>query len=100
MLKEIIIAFQSYTKAHNFISKHQLWKWILIPGILYSILFIPGLYFFWSSSNIVVSWLGRLGIDRFLMHQKSAVLSFFFVMGGLMVHLVLTFFYFSLFKYL
>lgn len=100
MLKEIIIAFQSYTKAHHFIRTHRLWKWILIPGILYSILFIVGLYFFWESASVVVSWLGKLGIDRFLMHQRSAVLSFFFVMGGLMVHLVLVFFYFSLFKYL
>jgi CysZ protein len=100
VLKEIIIAFQSYTKAHHFIRTHNLLKWIIIPGILYSILFIVGIYFFWDSASIVVSWLGRLGIDRFLLHQKSAVLSYFFVMGGLMVHLVLIFFYFSLFKYL
>lgn len=100
MLKEIIIAFQSYTKAHNFIRTHRLWKWILIPGILYTLLLFPGLYFFWDSANIVLSWLGRLGVDRFLLHQKSATLSFFFVMGGLMVHLVLIFFCFSLFKYL
>ena len=100
MLKEIIIAFQSYTKAHHFIRTHRLWKWILIPGILYSILFIVGIYFFWGTANIAVSWLGRLGIDRFLQHQRSAVLNYFFVMGGLMVHLVLIFFWFSLFKYL
>jgi CysZ protein len=100
VLKEIIIAFQSYTKAHHFIRTHRLWKWIIIPGILYSILFIVGIYFFWDSASIVVSWLGHLGIDRFILHQKSAVLSYFFVMGGLMVHLVLIFFYFSLFKYL
>jgi CysZ protein len=100
VLKEIIIAFQSYAKAHHFIKTHRLWKWIIIPGILYSILFLVGIYFFWDSASVVVSWLGRLGIDRFLLHQRSAVLSFFFVMGGLMVHLVLVFFYFSLFKYL
>jgi CysZ protein len=100
VLKEIIIAFQSYSKAHHFIRTHRLWKWILIPGILYSILFIAGIYFFWDSASIFIAWLGRLGIDRFLQHQRSAVLSFFFVMGGLMVHLVLIFFCFSLFKYL
>jgi CysZ protein len=100
LLKEIIIAFQSYIKTHHFIRTHRLWKWILIPGILYTILFITGLYFFWESASMFVSWLGRLGVDRFLQHQRSAVLSFFFVMGGLMVHLVLIFFYFSVFKYL
>ncbi|HEV2353164.1 MAG TPA: EI24 domain-containing protein [Puia sp.] len=100
MLKEIIIAFQSYSKAHHFVRTHRLWKWILIPGILYSILFIIGIYFFWGTANTVVSWLGSLGVDRFVRHQRSAVLNYFFLMGGLMVHLVLVFFYFSLFKYL
>lgn len=101
MLKEIIIAFQSYVKAHQFISKHRLWKWILIPGILYSILFIVGLYFFWVSAATVVAAISHLvHIDRWLLHRQSAVLSFFFVMGGLMVHLVLIFLYFSVFKYL
>jgi CysZ protein len=101
LLKELIIAFQSYIKAHQFISKHRLWKWILIPGILYTILFIVGLYFFWVSAATVVAALSHLmHIDRFLQHRQSALLSFFFVMGGLMVHLVLVFLYFSLFKYL
>lgn len=101
MLKEIIIAFQSYVKAHHFISKHNLWKWILIPGILYTLLFCTGMYFFWESSNTAVTWLsGFIGIERWLHHQQSAVLSFLFLMGGIMVRLVLVFFYFSLFKYL
>ena len=101
MLKELIIAFQSYVRAHQFVSKHKLWKWILIPGVLYTILFSIGIYFFWTSSSEVVSWLSRvIGIQRFLRHQQSAVLSFLFVMGGMMFHLALVFFYFSLFKYI
>ncbi len=101
MLKEIIIAFQSYTKAHHFVTKHKLWKWILIPGILYTILFCTGMYFFLVSSNTAVSWLSQVvGIDKWLHHQQSAALSFLFVMGGIMVRIVLVFFYFSLFKYL
>jgi CysZ protein len=101
LLKEIIIAFQSYVKAHHFITKHKLWKWIIIPGVLYTILFSIGMYFFWESSSTAVSSLSRLiGIDRFLHRQQSAALSFLFLMGGIMVHLVLVFFYFSLFKYL
>ena len=101
MLKEIIIAFQSYVKAHHFISKHNLWKWILIPGVLYTLLFCTGMYFFWESSNTAVTWLsGFIGIERWLHHQQSAALSFLFLMGGIMVRLVLVFFYFSLFKYI
>ena len=101
MLKEIIIAIQSYSKAHHFISKHKLWKWIILPGILYTLMFAVGMIFFWDSANTAVTWLSKvIGIERWLSHQHSAVLSFFFVMGGIMVRLVLVFFYFSLFKYL
>ena len=101
MLKEIIIALQSYAKAHHFITKHKLWKWILIPGILYTLLFSAGMYFFLESSNEAVTGLSRfIGVGRWLHHQQSAALSFLFVMGEMMVRLVLLFFYFSLFKYL
>lgn len=100
MLKEIIIAFQSYVKAHHFISTHRLWKRVLIPGILYSILLIAAVILLWQTANSALEKLSSLiGIGRFLQHQHSAVLSFFFVMGGAMVHIVLVFFLFSLFKY-
>jgi CysZ protein len=101
LLKEIVIAIQSYFKAHQFISRHRLWKWILIPGILYMILFCVGMYFFWKSSDGAVTYLSDvIGIDKWLHRQQSAALSFLFVMGGIMVRLTLVFFYFSLFKYL
>jgi CysZ protein len=101
MLKEIIIAIQSYFKAHQFISSHKLWKWILIPGILYMILFLAGIYVFWQSSDAAVTYIThRIGIDRWLHSQASGILSFLFLMGEIMVRLVLIFFYFSLFKYL
>jgi len=100
LLKEIVIAFQSYIKAHQFIVKYRLWKWILIPGLLYMILFSTGMYFFWKSSNEAVTWLSHvLGIEGWLHRQQSLALSFLFVMGGIMVRLILVFFYFSLFKY-
>jgi CysZ protein len=46
LLKEIVIAIQSYLKAHQFISQHRLWKWIIIPGIVYALLFAVSMYFF------------------------------------------------------
>jgi CysZ protein len=100
LLKEIVIAIQSYFRAHQFISKHRLWKWILIPGILYMILFVVGMFFFWESSDTAVTYLSRrMGIDRWLNQQKSGILSFFFLMGEIMVRLIIVLFYFSLFKY-
>ncbi|HTE11544.1 MAG TPA: EI24 domain-containing protein, partial [Chitinophagaceae bacterium] len=101
MLKEIVTAIQSYYRAHQFISKHRLWKWIIIPGIIYMILFTVGMYFFWTSSGAAISYLSELiGIERWLQQQRSGLLSFVFMMSRIMVQLLLLLFYFSLFKYL
>jgi CysZ protein len=101
LLKEIVIAIQSYFDAHNFIIKHKLWKWILVPGIIYALLFMTGMYLFWNSSDSAITWLSRqIGIEGWLQKQRSDLLSFIFVMIGLMLRLILVFFYFSLFKYL
>jgi CysZ protein len=101
LLKEIIIAIESYIEAHNFIRKHKLWKWIIIPGIIYTILFIVGIYFFWMSSDNAVTWLSKqIGIEAWLQKLRSEWLSFLFLMIGMMLRLVLVLFYFSLFKYL
>ena len=101
MLKEIIIAIQSYIDAHQFIRKHRLWKWILIPGIIYTLLFAVGIYYFWISSGDAVTLLSRtIGVEAWLQKERSEWLSFLFLMIGMMLRLVLVFFYFSLFKYL
>ncbi|HEX2608892.1 MAG TPA: EI24 domain-containing protein [Flavisolibacter sp.] len=101
MLKEIIIAIQSYYDAHNFIRQHRLWKWILIPGIIYTILFAVGIYFFWQSSGNVVGWItDKTGLVNWLQQERNEFLSFLFLMISIMLRLVMVFFYFSLFKYL
>ena len=101
MLKEIVIAVQSWGEAHRFIQKHRLFKWIIIPGIIYTILFIAGMLFFWQSSDTFVSWVSRqLSIEAWLQKERSAWLSFLFVMMGMMLRLIMVLFYFSLFKYL
>lgn len=100
MLKEIVIAVQSWGEAHRFIQKHKLFRWIIIPGIIYTLLFIVGMIFFWRSSDGVISWVsGKLGIEAWLQKERSEWLSFFFVMTGMMMRLILVLFYFSLFKY-
>jgi CysZ protein len=100
LLKEIVIAIQAYRKAHVFIGKHRLWKWILIPGLFYMILFTIGLYVFWNSADTAVSHLSRIsGVDHW-MHQQNAGWRFIVIMVGIMARLIMMFFYFSLFKYL
>ena len=100
LLKEIVIAIQSYADAHDFIRKHRLWKWILIPGIIYTLLFAVGIYFLWISTGNAVSWLSqKTGLVTWLQKERNEALSFLFMMIGIMMRLVMTFFYFSLFKY-
>ena len=101
MLKDIIIAIQSYLEAHRFIVKHRLWKWIFIPGILYAILFCAGIYLFWvSSSQAIDSLLSVTGLKSWMYTMEESWLKFLFIFGQVILQLVLLLFYFSLFKYL
>ena len=100
MLKEIIISIQSFYEAHRFIVKHKLWKWILIPGLIYAILFIAGIWLFWVSSNTAIEFiLNKSGVKNFLDQSHDGFLSFLFIVGQVMLRLVLLLFYFSLFKF-
>jgi CysZ protein len=101
LLKEIVIAVQSWGDAHRFIRQHKPFKWILVPGFIYTILFIVGMFLFFQSSDNVVSWIShQLGIEKWLQKERNEWLSFLFVMTGMMLRLILVLFYFSLFKYL
>jgi CysZ protein len=101
LLKEIVIAFQSWGEAHQFIQRRKLIKWILIPGVIYTFLFVAAMFLFWQSSDSVWSWVSRqLRIESWLQKQRSEWLSFLFVMTGVMVRLTSVLFYFSFFKYL
>ncbi|MDP4282857.1 MAG: EI24 domain-containing protein [Bacteroidota bacterium] len=101
MLEKIIIAISAYFKAHQFIVKNKLWKWILISGIFYAILFVAGIYFFWqSSSNIIEYLLAKVELKNWLQKENTGWLSFIFIFGHIVLHLILMLFYFSLFKYL
>jgi CysZ protein len=100
LLKDIIIAIQAYFLAHRFIKKHKLWKWILIPGIIYTVLFVIGMYYFMHTSSQFIEWLSlKTGLKNWL-DTLSGFLGFIFTMGSLLLWLILLLFYFSLFKYL
>ena len=101
MLKDIIVAIQSYYLAHQFIVKHKLWKWILIPGIIYSLLFCVGIYLFWISSGNAIDYvLSTTGLKKWMYTMEESWLKFLFIFGQVILQLVLIMFYFSLFKFL
>jgi len=100
VLKEIIIAIQAYFQAHRFIKQHKLWKWILIPGILYMLLFCVSMYYFGKTSNNFIEWLNiKTGLKGWLDRINSGFLGFLFTLGSLILWLGMMAFYFSLFKY-
>ncbi len=100
MLKEIITAIQAYLQTHRFIIKHRLWKWILIPGILYMLLFATGIYFFFTSSSTVIEWMFlKTGVKGWMDKWDETWLRFLLIFGRIMIQLVFLMFYFSLFKY-
>ena len=101
MLKEIIISIEAYFKAHNFIVKNRLWKWIVIPGVIYAILFVIGIYFFWESSGDVINYiLSETGLKTWMQKVESSLLRFVFILAQLILHLIMMFIYFSWFKYI
>jgi CysZ protein len=101
LLKEIIIAVDSYFKAHRFISRHRLWKWIIIPGLIYALLFCISMYFFGKSATGVIEYLTEAsGLRNWVQKMQNSWLGFFFTLAGVIIWIILMFFYFSLFKYL
>ncbi len=101
MLKEIVIAIQSFFDAHRFISKNRLWKWILIPGFIYMLMFGAGIWLFWVTSNHVTQLiLNETGIRGWLENMKDGWMNFFVIVGQIIMWMVLLMFYFSLFKFI
>jgi CysZ protein len=101
LLKEIVIAIQSYFEAHRFIVTHKLWKWIIIPGIIYALLFGVSMYFFGKSATAVIEYLTTsTGLGSWIQKFQNSWLGFFFTFAGIILWLILMLFYFSLFKYI
>ncbi len=101
MLKEIIIAIQSYLEAHRFIRKHKLWKWILIPGFIYALLFAVSMILFGESASHFIQWIFAFThVSSWIENHPDGFLHFFFAFATFILWLVLMLFYFSLFKYI
>ncbi len=101
MLKEIVISIQSWGEAHHFISQHKLWKWVVIPGLIYTILFIAAMYFFGRSATAVIEYFTHiLHLSEWIQNFENSLLGFLFTFTGIILWMVLMQFYFSFFKYI
>ncbi len=75
--------------------KHRLWRWIIVPGIIYMLLFGVSMYFFSQSANHVVDYL----LSFIKTKLETTWLSFLATILGIILWMILMIFYFSLFKY-
>ncbi|MEI9945524.1 MAG: EI24 domain-containing protein [Chitinophagaceae bacterium] len=101
MLKEIVITIQSWGQAHRFIIEHKLWKWVIIPGLIYTALFVTGMYFFAKSATAVIDYITHfLHLGDWAQKVRNSFLGFLFAFEGVMLWLTLLLFYFSFFKYI
>ncbi len=101
MLKEIIISIQSFADAHKFINRHKLWKWILVPGVIYCILFVIGIYLFGKTSIQATEYvLLKTGLKAWLESMQESWLNWLVIVGQFFIIIILFLFYFSLFKFL
>jgi len=101
LLQDIILAIQGYGQAHRFIRHHNLWKWIIIPGIIYMLLFCTSMYFFGKSATSVIEYISiKTGLHTWVESTSNSIIGFFITIGGMMLWIILMLFYFSLFKYL
>ena len=101
MLKELILSVRAYFLAHQFILQHKLWKWMILPGILYTVMFVIGMSYFSETSSTFIEWIIlRTGLKTWLDSISSDWLGFFITMGSFWLWFTLLLFYFALFKYL
>jgi CysZ protein len=101
LLKDLIISIRAYGDAHQFILRHKLWKWILIPGILYTLLFITGMYYFSHTAGEFIEWMTfKTGLRNWMDQLANSFVGFLFFMGTTLLWLLLLLLYFSLFKYI
>ncbi len=101
MLKELILSIRAYFKAHQFILEHKLWKWMILPGIIYTYLFLLGMnYFSQTSSLFIEAIILKTGLKSWVDTLSSDIIGFFITMGSFWLWFTLLLFYFALFKFL
>jgi CysZ protein len=100
MLKEFILSFQSYWQAHQFIRQHRLWKWIIIPGVVYAFILFVGFHVFLSAYDDATKFIiDELHLNKWLNKLETSWLSFFFIISKVFLDLLLIFICFSFYRF-
>ena len=54
--KELVLGFRTYIDAHQFIKKHKLWGYVLLPGLINLVLFILTFWIGWHYTSQLTAW--------------------------------------------
>lgn len=100
MLKEIIIAIQSYFKAHALLRQRKNYTRLVFIGIVYAIIFSFTLYLFYQSSTSFTNIILQQTNIKSWLHSNNDFLTFLFAISVLMLHWVVLVYYFSLIQYM
>jgi CysZ protein len=101
LLKELIISVRAFFLAHQFIMQHRMWKWMILPGIIYAFLFVLGITYFSQTSSSFIEWIIlRTGLKSWVDSNDSDLLGFFITMGSFWLWFTIMLFYFALFKFI
>jgi CysZ protein len=101
LLKELIISVRAFFLAHKFIMQHRMWKWMILPGIIYAFLFVLGITYFSQTSSVFIEWIIlKTGLKSWVDTIDSDILGFFITMGSFWLWFTIMLFYFALFKFL
>jgi len=94
--KEFLLGIKSYFEAHQLISKHKLWVFVLIPGIINLFLFCIIFAIAWTTADafayLIMDFLGIVDVDGAMLIVKI-VLSF-------LIRVILVLMYLMVYKYL
>ena len=74
---------------------------MIIPGIIYTALFLIGMNYFGQSSSFFIEWIIlKTGLKSFVDSLNSDWLGFFITMGSFWLWFTLLLFYFAIFKFI
>ena len=90
----------AYFKAYQYILSKRKWVDVVLPGLLLSVFLVIGFYLFTTSASTIlhISFLEKIGLKQWLDRQDSAFITFIFSFNGLVIWMVGTLFYLSVFK--
>jgi CysZ protein len=100
LLKELIISIRAFFLAHQFIMQHRMWRWMILPGIIYGVMFVFGINYFSLSSSAFIEWIIlKTGLKSWVDAVGSDLLGFFITMGSFWLWFTLLLSYFAIFKF-